>query len=145
VDNRVDITIAASGGSGGGGNVIEQKTWVEFSTLTASDYNAGDTIVVYDSPYTVIKGVSDWNYYKNNRIVTPPPTTGWVGYNTSTAFSTSTQYGGIKFIETPSGNMAIMRAAPSTPYTITVGISVVGRAGLASCGPAFAGTSTTSG
>jgi hypothetical protein len=121
-NNRVDITINAVGGSGGGGSVL----YGAFASLPSSA-DAGTIYYFTDSPYShAISDGTGWHYFYPGFGEVERPILGdftWVNQGSATADATD----GAVTIEAPavSGDSlrALVQSVPATPWTLTMGFT----------------------
>jgi hypothetical protein len=118
---EVDLTLGQpqAGGAGGGGST----TIGPYASLPAT-CTAGNAYIPTDSAYdTLICGAGNvWNHFRNGQLLTPPVLAdfAWINQGGATAVNT---YGGVYMsapIDPGDKWRILKKAAPSTPYTITV-------------------------
>lgn len=125
--------VVISGGGSGGGSTITVDTLANIEAAAAAAA-VGDIGYPTDSPYELRCAVAGaWTYYHPafpGVALTKPPTAGWSWDNQSTC--TASTVGGKLRITSPHGVTLIpvyKRAAPATPWTITIGMMFGGVAG----------------
>lgn len=86
---------------------------------------AGRKYYSTDSPYTLLDDGTNWLHFVNNMMVTPPVYGDYTWVNQSVGTATAAKGGIYMEATTDNGtaqnNMALVKTAPNTPYSIVVG------------------------
>jgi hypothetical protein len=118
-DSTIQTTAAT-----GGGSVTGVLTVAAFDTATSSGTVRGgyDVVHLSDGLYTCVWDGAAWQYYFGDRRVYRPVNSAFAWINQSTSSVTTTS-GGIYLLQPFAATQYLAirkRAAPATPYTITV-------------------------
>lgn len=128
LDKWIEYTL-----TGGGGNKTTLGTFAAFIASPPAAV-AGDTYKCSDSPYQFIYTGSVWQAFYQGDAVSLPSSSGWTWENQGTSAADFT-YGFLN-LQYPGGSAGswrnYYRAAPSTPYTITVRIRKINWSGATS-------------
>ena len=118
--DSTDVTIAATGGSGGGIAV----TMGAISSLPGSGVSTGDMYLCTDAPYRFVWSGSIWVAYYRDSLVQVPPASGW-SWDTQGGSTVDFAHGFLAAMFAGSSTTwrLYYRTAPSTPYSIVTRIS----------------------